>query len=122
MTTTATPVPDKPNVELAGVALWLTVSVAERAPAALGVKVKITVQLPAAAMLLVDVQVPPVATNSLLPVDMPDSASAAVPVLLTVTVCVAAAVPTVEEPKATEAGDSAAVGVPPPVAAAGLKM
>jgi hypothetical protein len=127
LVTTATPVPDKLAVELAGVALWFTVSVAERAPAALGVKVTMTVQLPPlAARLLVAVQVPPVATNSVLPVEIPDNTKGAVPELLTVTVCVAAAMPTVDEPKLTAVDDSAAVGAPTtphvPVAAAGLTM
>lgn len=100
VTTTATPVPDKPTVALPPAALWLTVSVAERAPAALGVKVKLMVQLPFGAMLLLALHVPPLTANSALAVEIPESSIAAVPVLLTVTVCAGeAAVPTVAEPK-----------------------
>lgn len=84
--TTATPVPDMPTVELPPTALWLTVSVAARAPAALGVKVRKTVQLPAGAIVLLAVQEPPLTANSVLAVDMPASTRGAVPVLLTVAV------------------------------------
>lgn len=86
VTTTATPVPERLTAALPPAALWLTVSVAERAPAALGVKVKLMVQLPAGAMLLLALHVPPLTANSVLAVEMPDSTSAAVPALLTVTV------------------------------------
>jgi hypothetical protein len=117
---TVVPVPDKLTVELPPAALWLTVSVAARAPAALGVKLITIVQLPPAAMLLLDVQLPPLTVNSVLPVEMPDRLSAAVPALLTVTDWLAAAVPTGDAPNASDAAESDAVG--PPAVPAGLAM
>jgi hypothetical protein len=109
---TVVPVPDKLTVELPPAALWLTVSVAARAPAALGVKLITIVQLPPAAMLLLDVQLPPLTVNSVLPVVMADSTSGVVPGLLRDTVCAVVAVPKVDSPKASVDCDRAAAGLP----------
>lgn len=92
--TTVAPVPLSASVLVAGVALWAIVSVPLRAPAAVGVNVIDTVQVPAAARLVPDVQVVALMAKSApLKVVAPNT-NAAVPTLVSVTVWAAAVVPT----------------------------
>jgi hypothetical protein len=96
-----------------------------RAPAVVGVKLTLTVQLPAAATVPPATQVPPLIVKSALPVDRVPSVNAALPVLLRVTVCAVLVLPTFKlpKPKAAEMaaiGAAAAVAVPPRLTMPGL--
>ena len=78
------------------VALFAIVSVADRAPEALGVNVMLIMQLPLGATGLLVVQVVPLATtNSVLPVEGADvNVRLPVPLFVTVTLCAPLVVPT----------------------------
>jgi hypothetical protein len=92
----ATPVPVKDNVCGLPVPLSARVNVAERAPAALGVKVMLIVQVPFGATGVVVVQVVPLATtNSVLPVaGLAENVRLMFPVFVTVTGSALLIVPT----------------------------
>jgi len=92
----ATPVPVRPIVCGLPVALFAIVSVADRAPEALGVNVMLIMQLPLGATGLLVVQVVPLATtNSVLPVEGADvNVRLPVPLFVTVTLCAPLVVPT----------------------------
>lgn len=64
------------------------------------------VQFAPGATLVVGVQVPLFTTNSVLPVEIADRLSAAVPVLVTVTSWLPVAVPMVEVPKSSVTGNT----------------
>lgn len=84
-TTTATPVPERDTVLVAGDALWVIVIAPVLAPAAVGVKEAVTEQLLPAAMLAPAVQVLAVIVKSpLIAVEV--IANAAVPELVSVVV------------------------------------
>lgn len=108
----AAPVPVSDTEVLDGVALWAIVNVAFRAPVALGVKVTETLQLADAARLLPEVQLLLPIAKSAPAIDVAPSTSAAVPVLVSVTVCAAAVLPTVVEPNVSCVGDALAAGAP----------
>jgi hypothetical protein len=113
----ATPMPDKPALLLKPAALCAMVKLALRAPAVVGVKLTLTVQLPPAATVPPATQVPPLTVKSALAVDNAPTLSAALPVLLSVTVCAVLVLPTFKlpKPKAAEmlaTGAAAAVAVP----------
>jgi hypothetical protein len=95
----ATPVPDKPALLLKPAALWVMVRLALREPAALGVKLTFTVQLPPAATEPPATHVPPLTVKSALAVDNVPRLSAALPVLFKVTVCAVLVLPTFKLPK-----------------------
>jgi hypothetical protein len=113
----AVPVPVKPTASVPPAALCVMFSVPDRAPAALGLKLTETVQLPPAVTDPPAEQVPPATTKSVEVMLMPDRLSAALPVLLTVTLWAVVVTPTVVEAKLNEVGDTAATGAAaPPVA------
>lgn len=116
---TAAPVPDNVTVLVDGVALCAMVSEPLRAPAAVGVNVTLTEQLPPAATLLPDVHVLLLTAKSPEIVVAP-SVSAAVPVLDRVTVWAAAVEPTLVDAYVRDVADTLAAGLPLP--AAGLAM
>ena len=84
----------------------------DRAPAAVGVKLKLTVQLPDGAMLAPNVQVLLVTPNSALLTDVAPNTKAAVPVLVSVIDWPLVVAPTFEEPNERVLADNEAVGVP----------
>lgn len=92
--------------------MWAIVSVPLRLPAALGVNETETVQLAAGARLLPDVQVLLPSAKSAPVRFVAPRTSAALPVLVNVTVCAAAGLPTVVDPKVSCVGDAVAAGAP----------
>jgi hypothetical protein len=97
----AVPVPPRLTAALPLLALLARVSVALRLPVAVGAKPSTRVQLPPAATGVAVLQVPArlKSPGAVPPSVRPVKASAAEPLLLTVTICVAPAVPTTCEPK-----------------------
>lgn len=110
---TGAPVPDRLRTALPLLASEASVSVALRAPAAAGVKLKVTVQLAPTASTPVGVQVPPrVKSPDAVPVSVsPLKVSAALPLLLTVTDWLALVVPSTCEAKVSVAALSEICGV-----------
>ena len=110
------PVPDSVTLLVAPAALWLTVTLPLRGPAAAGVKPTETLQLAPAAI------VPQllIMENSELLVATELTTRLAVPVLVMANCCRLALLPTGVAGKASEPGDTCASGVPP--AAVGLPM
>jgi hypothetical protein len=92
------------------VALLATVSFAEAEPAAVGLKVTLTVQ---DALAAIDVPQVLVSANGA-PAETEETVAAALPVLVTVTVCAELVEPTASLPNANEAGDAVSVALPPP--------
>ena len=90
----ATPVPLSATVVVAWFALWLKLSVPEAAPAAVGAKLTLTLQLPLTATVPPVAQVTPVTLNAGLLVANEASVKAAVPVFDKLTVCAALVLPT----------------------------
>jgi len=115
-TTGVVAVPETPKLLTPPVALCVTVIVASRAPATLGVNPTDTLQLDPAAMLP---QLLTIEKSGLLLLT-PLTISAAVPVLRIAKICDARLAPTTVEAKASDAGDSSADGEP--VAALGFAM
>ena len=110
----AAPVPLRATEVVVGLALCVKVSVPLAAPEAVGTKLTLTVQLPAAATEPPFVQVTPVARNAVLLVASEDSVNAAVPVFDNVTVCDALVLPTTVDAKLSVVGEALAAGVPLP--------
>ena len=94
----ATPVPESATLLVPPDALWAMLSVAERAPAAVGANVTLTVQVVATASVVVAVQVPPEIAKSPLPIVTADNCSGAPPVFERVTTFSGLVTPTVTEP------------------------
>lgn len=112
VTTTAAPVPLREMTLVAGDALWLIVTEPERAPAADGVKLMLSMHVALGAMLALAEQVLLVMLNSVpVTVDAP-STKASVPVLVSVTICAAAVAPRVVEAKLKAVLDNDADGAP----------
>ena len=108
----AAPVPDKETVLVAGLALCDIVTDPERAPAKVGVKLMLSVQLPFGATLTPEVHVFAVTAKSPPVRVVPASTNAAVPVLVSNTCWAAAATPTVVEAKASDGAETVAIGAP----------
>lgn len=112
VTTTAAPVPVNATTLVAGDALWLIVTEPERAPAAVGMKLTLSVQFALGATLIPTEQVLLTTLNSAPVIHVAPSIRATVPVLVSVIVCGDAVAPTVVEAKLRAVLDNEADGAP----------